>query len=326
MPNRYHRQLQVPQLGQQAQATLQRAQVLLVGAGGLGSIVAPQLVGAGIGHLTILDHDTVSLSNLHRQTLYTESDIGLYKAEVASARLTAINSEVMITSNNTALSIENARAFVQNASVVVDAADSFIVSYLLSDLCYELRVPLVSASVLTTKGYLGVYCGTNAQPAPSLRAIFPTPPATTQNCDTAGVTGPSVGVIGSFQAQETLKVILQSSDQLLGKLLTLDLWQYRQDIIDFSTAPEPTHYPALVDMNSLTSSDCLLDVRTPIELQGAPYERSDMHIEANQIKRQHAALPKGQRIVCICKSGQRALYSANTLLELGYQNVAVTMA
>jgi len=251
MKQRYQRQQLVSQLGPQSQALLTDARVLIVGAGGLGSPVSTLLAGAGVGRITLVDHDVVSLSNLHRQTLFTEADIKQPKVLAARERLQAINSDICVQAVNEALSSKNVERLVSQHSIVVDAADSFFTSYLLSDVCFRHRIPLVSASVLTTSGYIGVFCGTEYAPAPSMRAIFPSPPLSAQNCSTAGVTGPSVGVIGSIQAQEVLKVIVNSPAQLLGKLLYLDLWDYRQSIVNFATASEPKYFAPLMSEDKL---------------------------------------------------------------------------
>jgi len=168
--NRYIRQQLVDKLGVESQAKLANARVLIVGVGGLGSPVSTLLAGAGVGEIVLVDDDVVSLSNLHRQTLFTESDVGELKVKAAKKRLSDINSDISIKVVAERLTIDNANQLTSQSTVVVDAADNFLTSYLLSDLCFEQRIPLVSASVLTTHGYLGVYCGTKEKPAPSLRA------------------------------------------------------------------------------------------------------------------------------------------------------------
>jgi len=301
--------------------------VLIIGAGGLGAPVSVFLAGAGVGHLTIIDHDQVSLSNLHRQILFQESDIGQAKAEISQTRLSALNSEIKITAINEKLSIENAEYWINQATVVVDAADNFLVSYLLSDLCFAIRTPLVSASVLTTHGYLGVFCGTQEKPAPSLRALFPAPSSKTNNCNTAGVTGPSVGVIGSYQAQEVLKVIMGDSSQLLGKLMSLDLWNYRQHIIDFSDAPEPEKSASFIDLKHIEQSSepvTVLDVRTSIECTEQPLPIKAVNIPLQELHDRLTELDKQQTICCLCKSGQRALNAAHLLLLNGFEKVSVS--
>ena len=170
--NRYIRQQLVDKLGPESQDSLSSAHALIIGAGGLGSPVSLFLSGAGVGEITLVDDDVVSLSNLHRQILFQESDIHQPKVSAAKKRLSELNSSIKINAIEERLTIENAASLVSKATVVVDAADNFLVSYLLSDLCLEKRIPLVSASVLTTHGYLGVYCGTKDSLAPSLRAVF----------------------------------------------------------------------------------------------------------------------------------------------------------
>ncbi len=337
MTDRYHRQQQVPQFGSASQQRLTEAKVLVVGLGGLGSPLSTQLAGAGIGQLTLVDHDVVSLSNLHRQSLYTESNVDQAKVLAAQQRLSDINREINIQAIQQTLSPDNAEELVMAHTVVVDAADSFFVSYLLSDLCFKHRIPLVSASVLQTNGYVGVFCGTQKKPAPSMRAIFPSPPLSANNCDTAGVTGPSVGVIGSLQAQEVLKVVLQDPAQLLGKLLYLDLWDYRQNIVSFESAIEPRHIAPLIAERDVLEADLLLDVRSELEVQEQARAKSYINIPVDEIQQRHFELTdeltnelkcessSPNRIVCVCKSGQRALHAAHKLIELGHSNIAVAV-
>ena len=322
--NRYIRQQLVDKLGPESQDSLSNAHVLIIGVGGLGSPVSLFLSGAGVGEITLVDDDVVSLSNLHRQILFHESDIGHPKVSAAKTRLCELNSSIKINAIEARLTIENAASIANKATVVVDAADNFLVSYLLSDLCLEKRIPLVSASVLTTHGYLGVYCGTKDSPAPSLRAVFPAPSSNVNNCNTAGVTGPSVGIIGSYQAQEVLKVILNSDAQLLGKLMTLDLWDYRQHIIDFSQSPEPEVTAPLVSLNSIADDDLILDVRSNQEHLDTPIKRPAMNIPLNELTERLSELDHSKTIHCICKSGQRALSAAQQLLDHGFEHIRVT--
>lgn len=334
MTSRYHRQQQVPQFGAESQPRLADARVLIVGLGGLGGPVASWLVGAGVGagagHITLVDHDVVTMSNLHRQTLFSESDIGQTKVQAAKKRLQACNSDTNIETLEQALSPDNAGALVRAHTVVVDAADSFSVSYLLSDLCLQYRVPLVAASVLQTGGYLGVFCGTAEKPAPSMRAIFPAPPLGAQSCSEAGVTGPSVGVISSYQAQEVLKVIQGDSAQLLGKLMYLDLWQYQHHIVSFENALEPKAHALMIAEKDVAKRDVLLDVREANEINQAPRPRTIAHshvdIPVDQLAQRHRELDRSRRIVCVCKSGQRALNAAQQLLEKGFNDVAVVVS
>jgi len=322
---RYDRQTQLDKIGVAGQQKLQQAHVLIVGVGGLGSPVSLFLAGAGVGKLTLIDHDYVSLSNLHRQILFRESHLEQNKAEAAQRTLADLNSDININVITQRLDAQNVTTLIKQADVVVDAADTFVVSYLLSDACYAQRIPLVSASVVDTHGYLGVFCGTPNNPAPSLRAVFPKPPATGNDCNSVGVTGPSVGVIGSLQAQEVLKVILGDPSQLLGKLMYLDLWDYRQQIIDFTQATEPQDGQIdIIDLSQLTEDDCLIDVRKPSELTTSPLPiAAQQHIPVSELHKKLSTLPNKKRLVCVCQSGQRALAACQQLLEAGHTHIAV---
>ena len=317
---RYTRQNLVPQL-QHAQTTLADARVLIVGAGGLGCLVAAQLAGAGVGNLVIVDADVVQLSNLHRQLLYRENDLGKAKAQIAARECLAINSSLHITAISEKLLPHNVSTLCNAMDLVIDAADNFATSYLLSDQCLSQQTPLLTASVNQTFGYVGVFCATGNTPLPSLRAAFPKLPAQQQNCDSVGVTAPSVGVIASIQAQEALKVLIDDASQLAAQLLYVDCWNHAQHIIDLTDATEPSSAQIqFIGESDLHTTDTLLDVRSADEITAAP-----LHITTPlQITTQLNAHPSA-RIVCVCKTGQRALAKAQTLISQGQQQVAVLL-
>ncbi|MBL4769218.1 MAG: HesA/MoeB/ThiF family protein, partial [Rhodobacteraceae bacterium] len=164
--NRYIRQQILPEVGVAGQARLHAAHIVVVGVGGLGCPALQCLVGAGIGKITIVDPDVVSLSNLHRQTIFGENQIGQSKVIAAAAVLSVLNSECTIIAIDVALSPINAETLIAKADVVLDCADSFAASYILSDACLTQKKPLISASALGFEGYVGGFCGG----APSLRA------------------------------------------------------------------------------------------------------------------------------------------------------------
>src|SRR5580693_8135402 len=188
MSERYQRQSVLPEVGAEGQARLAAAHVLVVGAGGLGCAVLSYIAAAGVGRIVIMDHDRVEESNLHRQPLYRMSELGQLKAQVARNTLMGLNPALQAQGLCERLSADNARALTAAADVVVDAADSFAVTYILSDACREAGVPLVSASVLGLKGYVGAFCGG----APSYRAVFPDMPSAAGTCASAGVLGTAV--------------------------------------------------------------------------------------------------------------------------------------
>ncbi|MFT4630239.1 MAG: molybdopterin/thiamine biosynthesis adenylyltransferase/rhodanese-related sulfurtransferase [Dinoroseobacter sp.] len=325
--DRYSRQLLVGQIGEHGQRQIAKATVLIIGAGGLGCQVAAQLAGAGVGDIRIVDHDVVNLSNLHRQVLFREADLGQSKARVAAREMRAINSQINVSALETRLALDNVKELIKLVDLVIDAADNFATSYLLSDACLEQGTPMLSTSVNRTFGYLGVFCGSEKRTAPSVRAVFPKLPLSQQSCDTVGVTGPSVGIMASLQAQEALKVLLDDEQQLLGKLLYCDLWNYKQHIIDFSGATEPeTSGIKLINAAQILQSDKVIDVRSADEINRSPQTfRVNQHIPLANLVDHITALPNGQRIVLACQTGQRALMGAQQLLNQGHQNIAVVL-
>ncbi len=322
--NRYHRQTLVKTLGDSGQEKLGKAHIGIVGVGGLGCPVSTYLAGAGIGKLTLIDHDSVSLTNLHRQVLFTESDIGKPKAKIAKNTLNDLNRESKIVAVTEALNAANIKRLLVQADVIVDAADNFAISYLLSDFSRKHHKPLVSASVMQTYGYVGVYgFSTYAQMAcPSLRAVFPHPPAVGQDCNSVGVMGTAAGMLGILQAQEVIKVILGDASQLAGRLLNVDCWTYRQSIMDFNQAPEPEHWVKIIAASDITPSDWVIDVRSEDEAQKQPQPCSQQTPgEALAINR----LPHDKRLVFTCAAGQRALFFADKALQAGHHDVAVRL-
>ncbi|MBL4597772.1 MAG: HesA/MoeB/ThiF family protein [Rhizobiaceae bacterium] len=214
---RYARQEILPEIGAAGQAQLQSSHAVIVGAGGLGCPALQYLVAAGLGRITIVDGDTISLTNLHRQTLYREDQTGALKADIAVETLRRLNSDCALKSVPHALTPANAEALLADANIILDCADSFAVSYILSDVCEEKCLPLISASALEFNGYVGGFCGGS----PSLRAVFPDLPERAATCATAGVLGPVVGTIGAMQAQMAIAQILGLKHAPLGQLVTL---------------------------------------------------------------------------------------------------------
>ena len=320
MNNRYSRQTLVPGFGSAGQDRINQSQVLVVGAGGLGCTVAAQLAGAGVGSIHIIDHDTVDISNLHRQVLFRESDVGHSKVAVAAREIQRINSTCSVSALDQRLSTRNVAALVGEVAIVIDCADNFATSYLLSDACMNVQIPLISASVNRTFGYVGQFCAKS----PSIRAVFPRLPLTQTSCETVGVTGPSVGVIASLQSQEVLKAILDDRSQLCGKLLYVDAWNYSQQIIDFNGTPEPSSARLeLVGAAQVNNRHLVIDVRSDEEVLAAPNNYLKLrHIPLAGLCAAAESIDLNTPIVCVCQSGQRAISAGQQLLNMGFVDVA----
>ncbi|GAA5534468.1 HesA/MoeB/ThiF family protein [Deinococcus aluminii] len=227
---RYSRQLLVPEwLEAGAQERVRAAGVLVVGAGGLGGPVILQLAGAGVGRLVIADGDTVDLSNLHRQTLFTAGDVGRPKAEVAAARAQALNPFVRVEVAGR-LDAANADALVAGVALVVDATDNFEARYAVADACLRAGREWVWGAASGTSGLVSVF-----GPELGLRSVFPDP-GDAESCDEAGVLGPVPNLVGSVMALEALKVLGGLGDALRGRLWTFDALSGRVRVLNLRGA------------------------------------------------------------------------------------------
>ena len=314
--SRYARQMILPEVGAQGQARLAGARVLVIGAGGLAAPALPVLAGAGIGHLTLVDADVVDRSNLHRQTLFSEADIGLPKAEVAAARCRALNSEIRIEALVARLTPANAAGLIEQADLVLDCADSYAASYTLSDACLTQNTPLISASVLGTGGYVGGFCGG----APSLRALFSEAPDSGASCATAGVLGPVVAIIGAMQAQMALAHILNLSPSPLGQMTRFDGLSLRSSAFRFDAAPEPESPLPFVAPAALSESDLVIELRDTQEAPEPAHPNarrisSETLLDAPQetLAETHATAHSTSRLALCCATGLRAWRAAEAI-------------
>ncbi|WP_298851285.1 HesA/MoeB/ThiF family protein [uncultured Ruegeria sp.] len=304
--SRYARQTLLPDVGAIGQGRLSSARVLVVGVGGLAAPVLPLLAGAGVGRITLVDGDNVDLSNLHRQTLFSEADCGHPKAERAADRCRALNAEVDVVSLKQPLTSENAPGLVSQADIILDCADSYAASYILSDTCLAQIKPLISASVLGLSGYVGGFCGGG----PSLRAIFPDAPDSGASCATAGVLGPVVGVIGAMQAQMALNLLLGLNPSPLGQMVQYDARTLRSTGFRFDDAPEPASCFRFLSASQLKDTDQIVELRSPDE---AP---TPAHPNATRISQEnlHQIDPnKRKRLALCCATGLRAWRAAEQI-------------
>lgn len=219
------------QIGQEGQDRLANAKVLVVGVGGLGSVVSMYLAGAGIGNIILVDSDVVSISNLQRQVLYTEKEVGMPKVECAARRLMDQNSNVRIETVYDQLCADNATELIGSVDLVMDCTDNFAVRFLIDDTCAALNKPWIYGSIGCFCGQVSVFGHTSGRRYshlyPDRESLSAIPPSS------AGVIGPVPGVIGSIQASEAIKLIAGFGQLLENKLFTIDLESLRSMVIDF---------------------------------------------------------------------------------------------
>jgi molybdopterin-synthase adenylyltransferase len=219
---RYARHVVLDEIGEEGQARLLAARVLVVGAGGLGAPLLLYLAGAGVGTLRVVDDDNVDLTNLQRQVIHTTSRIGVPKTDSAREAVLALNPELRVETHAVRLTAENAASLVAGCDVVADGTDNFAARFVLSDTCAAARVPLVSAALQRFEGQI-----TTFRPwlgGPCYRCLFPEPPPEDliPRCEEAGILGAVAGVLGTLQATEVIKEILGLGESLDGTLLFYD--------------------------------------------------------------------------------------------------------
>ena len=306
--NRYARQIILPEVGENGQRRLSTAHALVIGAGGLGAPVIQYLAGAGVGRMTIVDDDLVDETNLHRQTLFRMEDLDQEKAEVAAMFARRLNPDVSVYPIAQGLGPDNAEMMVRGADVVLDCADSFAVSYTLSDVCLALNKPLISASALQMSGYVGGFCGG----APSLRAVFPDMPDSVQNCSTAGILGPVVGAIGAMQAQMAINVLLGLDRSPLGQFVTYDAQIFAFGGFRFDGAEEPEAIYPFISPEAITAGDFVADLRPETEAPTSAAAHAQ-RLNAADFTATGPRPANGQRAVMCCRSGLRAWRAADNL-------------
>lgn len=345
--SRYVRQMILPGFGQRTQEKLAAARVLIIGAGGLGAPVLQYLGAAGIGRLGIVDHDRVSESNLHRQVIYKESDIGEQKAVIARERLLELNSSLIVDAISEELNKDNGPGLIASYDIVVDATDNFETRYLVNDLCYLYQKPLVYASLYRYQGQLAVFH--YGERSANLRELFPRipDPSTVASCTDVGVLGAMTGIMGSLQALEVIKIIGGVGDVLSGELLVLDSLNCDTQKLAFSAsndifrpldvseilseqyvfhcAPTDQLYD-LVQLSTLVGEGAMVvDVRGPDErprISMFPV----IEIPLPQLESRLDELKDPPVLIFLCQSGVRSLQAIDTVKQFfpgkQYYNVA----
>ncbi len=327
----------LPGFGVAAQEKLRKAKVLLVGMGGLGCPVLQYLVGAGVGHIGIMDADEVSMSNLHRQLLFAETDIDRKKVSVAAEKMQLLDGEVKIDTYPFLLTGQNALDIIEQYDLVIDATDNFSAKYLINDACVLLQKPFVYGAVTRYEGQLTVFNLPSDQPGSiQYRDLFPVPPlpGEIQSCEEAGVLGVLPGIIGTMQAAEAIKLITGLGRSLYGRLYNYDLLQGRgYEIalaknaaairIDRESFEQMNYDFACEEHDDITEINVtefnhlaaqpnvfVLDVRERHEYPMIDF--SDAQIPMSELPSSMANLPD-KEICVICHQGIRSVYAAQLI-------------
>ena len=216
----YSRQILLPEIDNAGQEKLLNSSVLIIGMGGLGSPAAMYLAAAGVGQLTVVDHDEVELSNLQRQILHQMDSIGWAKVESAAAALKRLNPECQVNTIGHKLDDSELAEQVKRVDIVLDCSDNFATRFAINRACVENKTPLVSGAAIRWEGQVAVYA--NSESAPCYRCLYAESGEPEDTCTNTGVLAPVVGIIGSIQAVEAIKVLTGAGQPLLGKLLIMD--------------------------------------------------------------------------------------------------------
>lgn len=341
---RYQRHFALPSFGRDAQEKLKRAKVLVVGAGGLGSPVLLYLAAAGVGTMGIIDHDVVELSNLQRQVIFTESDLGLSKAKQAAERVKQLNHHIETVVYETQLTNQNALSLIDQFDLIIDATDNFPTRYLINDACVICNKPFVYGSIFRFEGQVAVF---NYKGSGNYRDLYPKPPKpeSVPNCAEGGVLGVLPGIIGSLQANEAIKILAEIGEPLAGSLLVIDTLTAEQRKIKI---PKQENSPVIEhlinydefcgikkeivnmvkeitvkELKKLMDEEAdfqLIDVREPHEFEIANLK--GQLIPLGELPKQTDKIAKDKQVVVHCRSGARSAQAIEYLQEqLGLDNL-----
>jgi sulfur-carrier protein adenylyltransferase/sulfurtransferase len=343
---RYSRHFLLPEVGEVGQSKLRAAHVLVVGAGGLGSPALLYLAAAGVGKLTVVDPDVISLSNLQRQVLFKSAEVGSSKSKAAQEQLQGLNPGVKVEPFCISLDESNVQSFVSSASVVVDCSDNFTTRYLLNDACVKWQKPLSYAAISRFEGQSAFF--RNSPSDPCLRCLFPKPPApgAVLNCSEAGVLGVLPGVFGLIQAKDVLRFLISGISS--QKLTHWDLWTDEFHSFQLSKVPhcevcsvvDKSALKVVADPGQLSSKDqyfskgnqiqpknafaklksfFLLDVRLPEECKIVSLPNA-VNIPLSELVSRANELPRNVSLLVYCKSGGRSQQACLELQKLGFED------
>lgn len=323
---RYSCQMQLPGFGEAKQEMLRRAKVLIIGAGGLGCPAAQYLAAAGVGTITLADFDVVSISNLHRQILYTPGEAGLNKATVACGKLSVQNPQIILKAFTEKITTSNVLDIIGEHDVVLDGTDNFETRYLINDACVLSGKPLVYGAIYQYEGQVAIWNGENADGTrtPNYRDVFPeVNAALVPNCAEGGVIPTLAGIIGCMQANEAIKLITKTGEPLTGKLLLLDVQTMQSRIINTGMVSSVMirELPSSVQVDLLTVEDLngaidlekyeWIDVRTAKER--SHFTIGGKHLPMNTFEEHLSQIDPGKPIICYCATGKRSAEAVKIL-------------
>lgn len=351
---RYSRHLLIPEVGLEGQKKLKAASILLIGTGGLGSPVALYLAAAGVGRIGLVDYDVVDFSNLQRQVIHGTSGLNSLKVESARKRMLDLNPDIEVEIYNEPFTSENAMRIAQGYDILIDGTDNFPTRYLVNDVCVLLGKPNVYGSIFRFDGQASVFDATRG---PCYRCLFPEPPppGLVPSCAEGGVLGVLPGTIGTIQATEALKLILDIGEPLIGRLMlynaldmSFDYVKLRKnpnckicgpnpevtELIDYEAfcgVPGHDHEEGTVgggwDIEASELAErlkenniVLLDVREPHELQISHLEGAKL-IPLGQLASRLPELNSADEMVVFCKSGTRSARALELLISAGFRKV-----
>lgn len=345
---RYSRHLIIPEVGVGGQKKLRQSSVLLVGLGGLGAPIAQYLAAAGVGRLGLVEFDKIDLSNLQRQIIYGTDQVGQPKAEKAKERIEKINPNVKVELHPEKLTSQNALGLFANYDVIVDGTDNFPTRYLVNDACVLTGKPNVYGSIFRFEGQLAVFW---AQKGPCYRCLYPEPPppGLVPSCAEGGVLGVLPGIIGSMQANETIKLLLGIGEPMVGRLLLFDALDMNFVTVKLQKnpkcpvcGPKPTVTQLIdyedfcglrdaeVEANAYTiepldlkrkmdrrADVVLVDVREPFEFEIA-HIPGGVLMPMSQFQQREGELDPKKETVVYCHVGSRSAQVANYLRKKGF--------
>lgn len=351
---RYSRHLIMPEVAMGGQKKLKQAKVLLIGMGGLGSPAAMYLAAAGVGQLGIVDFDVVDFTNLHRQIIFSNDDVGRPKLQAASERLRGINPFLEIDTYETRLTSDNALDIFEKYDIIIDGTDNFPTRYLVNDACVLLEKPNVYGSIFRFEGQASVFY---AKAGPCYRCLYPEPPppGLVPSCAEGGVLGILPGNIGVIQATEAVKLILGKGEALIGRLLLFDAlaMRYRElklrkdpncpicgenptvkELIDYEhfcgigtesdkVMLEPEFEISVTELNAkILGNDepVIVDVREPHEFEICRIPNSVL-IPLGELEKRVHELDRSRDIVVHCRSGARSAKAVKFLREAGFEKL-----